>query len=72
MSGLSSVPESLLKQPCKCVTCGQCMGNGNMRIGDWRQSEGYDLETCDECRGSGIVEECDRCMQIGEIINEPL
>ena len=58
--------EELRKEPCRCVLCGECNGTGNVRIDDWSQPEGYDLDTCDGCRG-GIVEVCDRCQLLDEL-----
>jgi hypothetical protein len=67
---LSEIPQSLKQQPCKCVLCDCCRGQGTMRVDDWSQASGYYLETCYECHGSGITEECDRCMQIGELCHD--
>jgi hypothetical protein len=59
-------------EPCTCVSCGMCGGSGNY----WVDMRGHydsspdccsDLETCDECRGSGIVETCDRCQLLNEM-----
>lgn len=45
--------------PCSCIRCAACGGSGQVRVGD--PIMGYDLESCDECSGSGITETCDRC-----------
>jgi RecJ-like exonuclease len=43
---------------CECVRCADCHGQGTIRV----PGPGFDdLETCDECGGSGIVETCDEC-----------
>jgi DnaJ-class molecular chaperone len=46
---------------CTCIICGECHGSGTVRVDDWSQPEGFDLETCDECRGSGMSEICQEC-----------
>jgi hypothetical protein len=54
---------------CSCVICGECNGSGFHRVDDWTQPEGYDLETCEECRGSGICELCEECREgFGDLI----
>jgi hypothetical protein len=47
---------------CTCVTCSICGGTGTIRIPDLVLGPGYDdLDMCDNC-DSGIVEECDYCL----------
>jgi len=56
---------------CRCVSCSACGGSGNL----WRTLDGKlyehrvddlgDLETCEECRGSGVVEVCEECHHLG-------
>lgn len=59
-----SVSASVAAEPCHCVRCGDCHGQGNYRI----DIGGFDdLETCDTCGGSGIVETCDRCQLLQEL-----
>jgi hypothetical protein len=51
---------------CKCVRCGDCGGSGNVSV----ESDGYpefDLESCQTCKGSGIVETCANCADLEEI-----
>jgi DnaJ-class molecular chaperone len=60
-------PEALLKQPCKCVYCADCRGQGEIRV---RMSDIYnddDFLRCDTCSGHGITEQCDRCHMMDEI-----
>jgi len=45
-------------EPCHCVRCGECGGNGNVRVDGLAD---FDLEPCEGCGGSGITEICDRC-----------
>lgn len=56
-------PEWVIKleaEPCECVRCPDCNGNGHV-MSDW--DDFIDIEPCGMCRG-GIVEECDRCMDL--------
>lgn len=63
--------EKVEQESCRCVRCGMCGGSGNLRIGlDGRLNycdDLYDLESCDECGGTGIVETCDRCQLLREL-----
>ena len=62
----SQLYEALKKEPCKCVRCDFCRGSGRMTV----ESLGYpedDLESCDECHGSGLSEVCERCQEMQEI-----
>jgi len=65
----------LYAKPCTCVSCGDCGGSGNI----WINSDGAgrfigmghwddlsELEPCESCRG-GIIETCERCMEIEEL-----
>lgn len=53
-------------EPCKCIQCGTCNGSGTIRIDcpGWPE---WDLETCDECCGRGIIETCDRCQLLNDM-----
>lgn len=56
----------LMARPCGCVRCGGCGGSGRMTV----PALGYpedDLESCDECRGIGLSEVCDRCNDLEEL-----
>lgn len=57
---------------CKCVSCGECDGTGNVwysfpgpprgrYLGRHRSDDLDEMETCDQCRGRGIVEMCEEC-----------
>lgn len=59
--------EELLKQSCVCVTCRDCGGRGYYDL-SWDDVIG-DEETCYTCNGRGIVEECERCLEIEAIEN---
>lgn len=50
-----SVPE-----PCTCVPCGTCGGSGQVEYRTNSYPE-WDLDSCSECSGSGISEECAEC-----------
>ena len=52
--------KRVAEEPCRCVRCSFCNGSGTMRVetNTWPE---YDLESCDICCGSGIVETCGRC-----------
>lgn len=63
---MAMAAEPSAQAVCRCVSCSQCGGRGTMAV-DMRgrvvsfYDDLCDLETCDECCGSGIVEECDYC-----------
>jgi hypothetical protein len=54
---------------CTCVSCGECGGSGTVwfafggreYLGNSRCDDLDEMETCEECRGSGITEMCDYC-----------
>lgn len=55
---------------CHCVQCGECGGSGCVWVsfsgeylGARRCSDFDDLETCDECNGSGLEFLCDECAE---------
>jgi DnaJ-class molecular chaperone len=55
----------LTELPCRCIRCDACHGSGRISV----RSFGYpedDIESCDECRGAGISESCDRCQLLDE------
>ncbi len=45
---------------CRCVRCAECSGSGrvDVRTGGYPET---DIETCSECRGTGISEMCSGC-----------
>ncbi len=70
--------ESLEKQPCACVSCGECNGTGNVwrnydHLGRYIIDGGVDdlseLEPCESCR-NGITEVCDRCRLLEEMYEQ--
>lgn len=65
--------EQLEKEPCECVSCPDCKGSGGYwtdlngkYLGQSRWDDLDQLETCEECGGSGISESCDRCTQLND------
>jgi DnaJ-class molecular chaperone len=46
---------------CTCISCPECHGQGTVEVQDKTQPSGWDLETCRECRGSGVSERCADC-----------
>ena len=58
---------TITRPPCSCVSCDFCRGNGTVRVPDRSSPDGYELEQCDECGGSGIVEECFSCQDQREL-----
>jgi DnaJ-class molecular chaperone len=65
MPDAAAARSLVLGEPCRCVWCGECLGSGVVRsenpIAD------YDLDPCEGCGGSGIVEACDRCQLLTEM-----
>lgn len=60
-------PQAKLEaEPCRCVTCGDCNGSGNIEVRTGSYPE-WDLESCEECGGSGITEVCTRCELLEEM-----
>ena len=55
---------------CTCVSCSCCGGSGSYWvdmisgkfIGIHRSDDLDEMEICEECGGSGIVETCDECI----------
>lgn len=56
---------------CRCVSCAECRGSGRVwfafggreYLGSRRCDDLDEMETCEECSGSGLAEVCDRCQQ---------
>lgn len=59
----------LKASPCTCERCCMCNGSGRMRVPTGGYPE-WDLESCDECRGTGITDDCARCMDLHEFTHE--
>ncbi len=56
---------------CECIVCSECNGTGTVwtsftgeYLGNHRCDDMDNLESCDECNGSGIAEECDQCAEL--------
>ena len=45
---------------CRCVSCPSCRGTGQQEYDTGSYPE-WDLETCDECEGTGTIEQCAAC-----------
>lgn len=56
---------------CRCVPCPECRGGrvvwfalgGREYLGTRRCDDLDEMETCDECRGSGVYDVCDKCAE---------
>ena len=55
---------------CMCVPCSECDGSGSVwftfygkYLGRSRCDDMDELQTCDECGGSGLVDMCDECRE---------
>lgn len=66
--------DKVAAEPCRCVTCGDCGGSGNVwfsfggeYLGNRRCDDLDSMEPCEDCGGSGIVETCDRCQLLMEM-----
>lgn len=59
--------QQVKKEPCHCVRCGMCNGHGHIRVNDPLMD--YELEPCEDCGGTGIVEVCDRCHLLDELFD---
>ena len=53
---------------CKCVSCGECNGQGVVFYsmggkyrGAFKNDDLDSMETCDDCGGTGLSEMCDAC-----------
>jgi DnaJ-class molecular chaperone len=65
--------QKLEAEPCECVSCAECHGSGTIfvdlrghYVGAGMRDDMDEPESCDGCRGSGIIEECDRCMTLDD------
>jgi hypothetical protein len=54
---------------CTCITCSGCAGLGFVMVSTgWYPED--EPESCQECRGSGISEECPECLLMDEMAEE--
>jgi len=74
MTRANSGREAVEKEPCRCRACADCRGSGAVwfdwngkYLGNSRSDDLDDMETCDSCGGSGIVETCDRCQLLRDM-----
>ena len=58
---------------CKCITCSECDGFGNIwfsfsgkYLGKFKCSDMDEMDTCMECDGEGLAELCDECREAWE------
>lgn len=70
--------DAVNARPCDCVICHECRGSGDVwysfggpgrgkYLGSSRWDDLDEMESCDVCNGSGIVERCDRCDELDEL-----
>lgn len=56
---------------CRCVSCPECRGSGHVwfafggrkYLGSRRCDDLDEMETCEECSGSGVTEVCGKCQR---------
>lgn len=56
----------MIVDPCRCVWCGGCSGSGRVEV----PTNGYpewELESCTECGGTGVSEQCAHCDLLEEL-----
>lgn len=51
---------------CRCVWCAECGGSGRITVPTTGYPE-WDLESCSNCRGTGIAEMCCHCEMAEEL-----
>jgi hypothetical protein len=70
--------DAVAARDCECLACGECRGSGMVwfafpgspygeYLGNSRRDDLDELETCEECGGSGIIETCQRCAEMDEL-----
>jgi RecJ-like exonuclease len=54
---------------CTCISCSACGGSGHIwfsfsgrYLGQHRSDDLDEMDTCEECRGRGLVEVCESCL----------
>jgi len=67
------IEERKTMDKCTCTSCKGCGGTGNVwfsmtgeYIGNHHWDDLDELETCEECHGTGIDEICDYCRELEE------
>lgn len=70
----SLATKQVQAEPCHCVRCGECGGSGNIwldfkgqYLGNHRCDDLDEMEMCEGCGGSGIIETCDRCQLLEDM-----
>jgi DnaJ-class molecular chaperone len=58
--------EAWKAQPCQCVICHGCSGEGRISISQ------LDTEICDECDGNRVIQPCERCLALEEMDDAPI
>jgi hypothetical protein len=74
---MSTPRQQVEQEPCRCVQCSYCNGSGHLwfdlggrYLGNHRSDDLDNLEPCDSCGGSGIIETCDRCQLLSDMDHE--
>ena len=62
---LKEEKQKLLTEPCHCIRCHDCGGNGTVWVDTFDYPE-EDLDICPMC-DSGIVEVCFRCRELEDM-----
>ena len=69
-ASMADARAALLAEPCKCVWCHVCRGQGSIYIEDRMGLDMGDFEECWSCHGDGREEMCSRCEAL-ESMDEP-
>ncbi len=59
-------PDIVVNGRALTFACPECRGSGTVWKPEWSMPDGRELYMCDECDGSGIIEECDACQDARE------
>jgi DnaJ-class molecular chaperone len=60
---VAAAKAELQMRPCTCTRCKTCRGSGRVRGESW-SDEMDQSDPCSNCSGSGILEDCDRCLEL--------
>ena len=66
---MTDAQKRVAAEPCHCVRCDYCRGSGMFMVDTGSYPE-ENLESCEECGGSGLVQVCDRCQLLEEMDHE--